>query len=262
MTEFPEKIKELIGEEEFVLDEVGMSQASVIMFSDKVLKVQELDEEAKNECRMMEWLKGKLPVPEVLCCEEKDGKRWLLMSRMPGAMSCSAENMRDPKRLAAVLTKGLRMLWDVDISGCPGRFDLDKKLEMAKYNVEHGLVDMDNVEPETFGENGFRDPAHLLQWLVDNRPEEELCLVHGDYCLPNIFMEGDEVTGFIDLGKTGIADKWQDIALCYRSLIHNFDGSYGGEVREDFDASVLFECLGIEPEWDKIRYYLLMDELF
>ena len=31
-----------------------------------------------------------------------------------------------------------------------------------------------------------------------------------------------------DLGRAGIADKWCDIALCYRSLTHNYDGSYGG----------------------------------
>ena len=259
---FPEKIERLLKGEQYTLDQVGMSRAEVIMLSDKVLKVQEADEEAESEYLMMEWLRGRLPVPEVLCREKQDEKSWLLMSRAEGKMSCSEEYLSDPERLVNVLAKGLKMLWSVDISGCPCRFDLDKKLEMAAYNVEHGLVDVDNVEPTTFGEGGFRDPAHLLRWLKENRPGEEYVLVHGDYCLPNIFAKGDEVSAFIDLGKTGIADKWQDIALCYRSLIHNFDGSYGGPVREGFDASILFEKLGIEPDWEKIRYYLLMDELF
>ena len=77
-----------------------------------------------------------------------------------------------------------------------------------------------------------------------------------------MFLLNDEFSGLIDLGGTGVADKYQDIALCYRSLKHNFDGSYGGEVREEFNPDLLFEKLGIEPDWDKIRYYLLLDELF
>ena len=64
------------------------------------------------------------------------------------------------------------------------------------------------------------------------------------------------------MGKTGVGDKWNDIALCYRSLKHNFDGTYGGKVYKDFNPDMLFEKLGIEPDWDKLNYYILLDELF
>ena len=64
------------------------------------------------------------------------------------------------------------------------------------------------------------------------------------------------------MSRCGIADKWQDIALCYRSLLHNFSGKYGGKVYEGFSPELLFEKLGIEPDWEKIRYYILLDELF
>ena len=124
---------------------------------------------------------------------------------------------------------------------------------------------MENVEPDTFGEDGFRDPEELLAWLYENRPEEELVLSHGDYCLPNIFGRKDEITGFIDLGKTGIADKWCDIAICYRSLSHNYSGRYGQRfdvVCSEYDDRQLFRELGVEPDWEKIRYYILLDELF
>lgn len=102
----------------------------------------------------------------------------------------------------------------------------------------------------------------LLSWLEANRPEEELVLSHGDFCLPNIFLEKEKLSGFIDLGRMGLADKWQDIALCYRSLKHNFEGYYGGKVYEGFDPDILFEALGIEPDWQKLNYYILLDELF
>lgn len=122
---------------------------------------------------------------------------------------------------------------------------------------------MDNVEPDTFGENGFRSPAALLQWLHENQPQEELVLSHGDYCLPNVFGAGDALTGYIDLGRTGIADKWCDIALCCRSLSHNYNGSYHGrQAYEGIDDLLLFRELDLEPDWEKIRYYILLDELF
>ena len=70
------------------------------------------------------------------------------------------------------------------------------------------------------------------------------------FTVDNIGMSGNQVLIF------------DDIALCYRSLKHNFDGTYGGKVYEDFNPELLFEKLGIEPDWDKLKYYILLDELF
>ena len=47
--EVPEKIYHLISDEKYLTDEVGMSEASVLMFKDKVLKIQKCSEEAENE---------------------------------------------------------------------------------------------------------------------------------------------------------------------------------------------------------------------
>lgn len=52
------------------------------------------------------------------------------------------------------------------------------------------------------------------------------------------------------------------VVLRIRSLKHNFEGRYGGKAYEDFNPDLLFEKLGIEPDWEKIKWYLLLDELF
>lgn len=118
---------------------------------------------------------------------------------------------------------------------------------------------MHEAEPETFSEDGFDSPEALVKWLWENRPEEELSLTHGDYSLQNIFALNGEINGYIDLGKAGAADKWQDIAICYRSLRHVFSSDKGNT---DFDPNLLFEKLGIKKDERKLKYYTLLDELF
>ena len=262
MIQIPTNIRKIIESESCAVDNIGMSDSSVYLFSDKVLKVQSANEESENEYMMMKWLKEKLLIPDVIAYEKESDKSYLLMSRISGAMACDDCYMDNPELLIDLLSKAMHMLWEVDITDCPSRINLDKKLEMATYNVEHNLVDMENVQPDTFGEGGFKNPKELLSWLIDNRPQEEPVLSHGDFCLPNIFFSENKVSGFIDLGKMCVADKYQDIALCYRSLTNNLDGGYGGKVRKKLDVNKFFNKLGIVPDWDKIRYYILLDELF
>lgn len=260
--QLPERIRELISDETYRLDDIGMSKSSIFLFENKVLKIQECGEESENEHYIMTWLHGKLPVPQVLAYEILDNKSYLLMSKCRGEMSCEETYMQDPTMQVKLLSAGLKMLWNIDISECSADWGLRHKLAVARYNVENGLVDMDNVEPDTFGEGGFKDPADLLHWLYENQPEEELALSHGDFCLPNVLGVGSEISGFIDLGMTGIADKWCDIALCYRSLSDNYSGKYYRKAYSAYDDMLLFKELGIEPNWEKIRYYILLDELF
>lgn len=257
----PENIRELLGSNEFEEDGVGMSRAGVYLFPDRVLKLQDRSEESQNEYEMLLWLRDKLPVPRVLAREVREGRDFLLMERCPGGMACAGSYMAQPALLCKLLADTLKALWAVDIQDCPADWRLDHKLEAAEYNVKNGLVDVDNVEPETFGPGGFKDPADLLRWLKSHRPAEEPVLTHGDFCLPNLFGQGDRLTGLIDLGRAGIGDKWCDIALCCRDLRHTFEDAYGDKPYPDCKA-LLFQALGIEPDEEKLRYYMLLDELF
>lgn len=258
----PTQIQALIEDKPFIVDEVGMSGNQVLIFEDMVLKIENNSEGAEKQIKMMQWLQDRVPVPKILAHEVKNDKSYLLMSKMGGQMSCDIDYLEQPNILLEALAEGLKSLWEVDIIGCPCMRDLDTILTEASKQVEQDLVDIEDAEPTTFGENGFNNPEELLEWLENNRPEFEPVLSHGDYCLPNIFLEDGHIKGYIDLGKTGIGDKWNDIALCYRSLKHNFDGTYGGKVYAKFNPDMLFEKLAIKPNWEKINYYLLLDELF
>lgn len=262
MTHLPKEIEKLLKNEEYTIDKIGMSGSTVMVFGDKVLKIQNATAEAENEVALMRWLNSKLPVPQVLAHECMDGKSFLLMSKLKGKMACAQRFLQCPQLLFRLLGEALNMWWSVDFSAYSKKSNLNEKLRVAQHAVEDNLVDLNNVEPNTFGENGFENPQALLNWLVKNRPaEEDLVLSHGDFCLPNVFLTDDGVSGFIDLGRGGVADKYQDVALCYRSLKSNFGGRYGGPTY-NVDMDMFFKVLKIEPDWEKMKYYLLLDELF
>lgn len=258
----PEKINGLIKDKPYTVDNIGMSGNQVLIFEDMVLKIENKSEVVERQVQMIQWLEGKIPVPKVLAFEVENEKSYLLMSKVSGVMSCDTYYLDHPQILLDALATGLKMLWQVDVSDCPVIRDVDIVLEEARLQIVNGLVDLDNVEPTTFGEGGFESPEQLLEWLENNPPVFEPVLSHGDFCLPNVFLEDAQIKGFIDLGRTGVGDKWNDIALCYRSLKHNFDGTYGGKVYDEFNPDVLFEKLDIKPDWEKINWYLLLDELF
>ena len=237
---------------------VGCSSAGVYRYcktdSNLYLKIQRADGEARSEHDLLVWLDGKLPVPKVKYWGEQDGLAYLLMTEAIGQMCCNCPENTLLEPLDN--TVRLLMLQAVDITDCPFDNKLDKKLSDALYNINNDLVDMDD-----FKDNGrFYTPMELYHWLTVNRPPEDVCFTHGDYCLPNIFIDGTKVTGFIDLGRGGLADRWQDIALCVRSLKYNLRDIDQGE--KDRYVDLLFRCLGMVPDWDKINYYIWLDELF
>ena len=266
----PASIQSIVNGKPFKMNDVGMSGARIYVFDDFVLKIVDISGkdggllQEKNDAtvQVMRWLEGKLPVPKVLAYESESSFLYMLMSRVPGKMSCETYYLERPRELVHLLARALKLLWSVDIAGCPYDRNIDKELAEAKFQVENDLVDVDDAEPTTFRKDGFENPAELLHWLETHKPVYEPVLSHGDFCLPNIFIKDGEISGFIDLDACGVGDKWRDIALCYRSLKHNFDGTYGGKVYPDFNPDMLFEELGMEPNEEKLKFYILLDELF
>lgn len=260
----PNEICEYIKDSTYEINEVGMSESQVYIFEKYVLKVQPATAETDNEYKILKWIYGKCPTPTILEYIKQDGVAFTLMTKAEGKMLCDEEYMKNPHRLVKLIAEGLKLLWNTDISECPCTYSrLDERLQAARENIKNGRVDMDNVEPETFGPNGFANPSELLKWLEENKLVEDLVLTHGDFCLPNIFTDGKKITAFIDNGKMGPADRWQDLAIVLRSLRHNYDGTYTDGVSfEGYSEKMLLDELGIEMDEKKYRYYLLLDELF
>lgn len=259
----PENIAARIAGLPYSRASIGESGSTILLFDDMALKIERVCRSSENERALLGWLAGKLPVPRIIEAEIQDGYSYLLMSRLHGEMACSEDSLRSPEDTVRALAKGVKMLWEIDITGCPCSNGLSEKLEQAKHRVENNLAVMDECIAERFAAQGFGGFPDAYKYLDCNRPNEDLVFSHGDYCLPNVFVSGGDVTGFLDWGGGGIADRWQDIALCARSLRYNcMDCAGYSEAEYQEYRALLFRELGMEPDEEKIHYYILLDELF
>ena len=76
--------------------------------------------------------------------------------------------------------------------------------------------------------------------------------VHGDLCLPNIFVnEDNEFIGFIDLDNSGLGDKWYDYSWLLWSLEYN--------LKTNKYNSILLDKLKLEFNKEKYDMYIPKD---
>lgn len=255
---FPPSISAIIGSEAYHQENTGMSAADVLIFENYVLKIRPEGGADTMDTEILRWMHGRLPVPEVVAHEIRDRKDWLLMTRTKGKMLCDPSVMKKPALLLDCMAEALHRLWAVPIIDCP--FDQTDCPARAEQAFLSGRFDPSNVEPETFGPDGFESPEALVDWLKSHQPPIDQVFSHGDFCLPNLYTDGRRFSGYIDVGDSGIGDRWMDLALGWRSLKHNSDGHYGK--RYPIDPDDLFRAAGVSKDDEKLRYYLLLDELF
>ena len=204
-----------------------------------------------REMERIEWLRGRLPAPEVLAYETDCREEYLLLSALPGLDAATLTGDRSDENLVRLLANGLRSIHALSFHECPFDMSLDRIIEEAGRNVARGLVDEADFDHERLG----RSAAEMFEELLSRRPAvEDLVFTHGDYCLPNVLIDGEEIAGFVDWGRAGIADRYKDIALAVRSLEYNT----GRDLRTMF-----FDACGLSsPDANKIEYYKLLDEFF
>ncbi|MCF9047503.1 phosphotransferase [Acinetobacter nectaris] len=221
---FPKDIKEILNSKNGLIDDLGMSNTNVILYENMVLKISANYIESQHESAMLKWLVDKLPIPQITGYAQNNENSYIL--------------------------------------NCPYNLSLDHKLNIEEHKILQGLYKKPTSEDSNYHNSGFNSAEDLLYWLKNNKPDEDLIFSHGDLCLPNIFINQNKINGFIDLGQSGIADRYRDIALYYRSLKDNLSGVYSGKIYSNFNLSDFFDALDISPDYDKIAYYILLDELY
>lgn len=215
----------------------------------KIAKSNKLD----KEYFMFNYLKNKSLAPEVVYFNY-DGKiSTLITKKLEGDMICCDEIFDDMYHVVDLASEAIKILQSINISNCPFYNNLDIKLATAKYNIDNKLVSTKDMSEES--QKRFGSVEKLYEYLINNKiKEEKLCFSHGDLSIPNIFYKDEKITGFVDLGDSGIADIWYDIAILVKSLRRNYE--------TDEAEKYLFKKLNIKPNYDVIEYYILLTDLF
>lgn len=235
-------------------DALGKSRSRVTFFGTrfalKVSRVGEM-EPLSNDRDVLAWLGQFLPVPTGVAYEVHRDQEYLLMSCLPGK---PASDLECSEKLIKGYANALRQFHEaLPVDTCPFDYRINKLLDECEVRFARGLIDLDNLDEERRGWSAER----LWRELQNSRPEftEDLVVVHGDYCMPNVLFDPDtlQLTGYVDLGRVGVSDRHHDLALAARSIAHNFGSQY---------IEVFFEAYGTTPNPELIAFYALIDEFF
>lgn len=238
-------------------DTDGMSPAEVVkgQSDNRTVYIKSIDirfadttYSVKREAEMMKWLHGKLRVPEVMDYGQAEDKEYLVMSGLAGRHIDDFAG--EPEAYIRHLANSITCLQSIGIADCPFLSDISLRLRELRFLLDNNLADTNAANWELSTQ--FTSPEALYDWLRQNKPAEELTFSHGDISA-NIIIHQSHGS-FIDLARAGIADKWLDIAFCVRD-IREMDPS--GKYEKLF-----FQLLGVEPDEQKINYFILLDELF
>lgn len=210
--------------------------------------------DVSDEAARLAWIAGRVPAPALLACVEEAGTAWLLSTALPGRTAwqvLEAAAPADRPALAATVVTFLRRLHDVPAADCPFDSSHERRLEQARARLAAGLIDEEDFDPEREGWSADRVVAEMAALLP--LPADEPVVTHGDYSLDNILMADGMVTGVIDLGRLGVADRYQDLAILWNGL-----RDFGPE-----PAEAALRAYGASPpDEPRMRFHLLLDECF
>lgn len=204
-----------------------------------------------RETDVLLWLAGKAPVPVVLWSGDCGEDLALVMAAAPGApVSHVAADQAEAALTAALKT--LAALHALPLGDCPFDQRLAVKLAQAETRLAAGLVDETDFDAQRLGLTAAEVWAQLKSMIPTG---EDLVLVHGDASLPNVIWNGGAETTLIDLGRFGITDRHQDLAVFLRSAKRNHPHIDAvGLLQAHYPLAVLDEA--------RLDFYRLLDEFF
>lgn len=219
-------------------------------------------EELRDEHDRLQWLADTdLPAPAVLDWTDDGDTATLTTAAVPG-VPLSELPSGSAVDAARSLGRFLRTLHAVPRESCPFERWLAVTVPLARLREGDDAVDEDDLDEERSG----RSPSSLMAELLEGRPHAEklemadLVVCHGDACLPNFTADPEtlEITGMVDVGRLGVADRHLDLALATRSMSDtSLNPAYGPGPAEALLAEY---ALAADP-W-RLDFYRLLDEFF
>jgi aminoglycoside 3'-phosphotransferase I len=200
----------------------------------------------------LRWLAQHIPVPAVRHFVSTTDEAWLLTVAVPG--QTARQLLRDdPATGPAIvdeLAGFLRRLHAIAPAECPFMGDHVHRLALGRARIDAGLVDEDDFDDERLGWSAEE------VWIALQRSlplATDRVVTHGDCTLDNILLLDGVIAGCIDVGRAGLADRHQDVAILWNDL-----GEFGPALQD----RLLAQYGQAEIDRDRLRFHLLLDELF
>ncbi|HEV2071690.1 MAG TPA: aminoglycoside 3'-phosphotransferase [Acidimicrobiales bacterium] len=217
----------------------------------RFLKVRAVEDTPRllAEAARLRWARDHLPVPSVVACGTEQDVDWLVVDALPGRDATDPGLKARPERLVPLLARGLRRFHEAPVEACPFRLTVTDALVTVRQRVADGQACHADLHTE-FRHLSLDDAVAMLDELA---PEEKsLVVCHGDYCFPNVLIEGDAVTGYLDLGELAVADPWWDVAVASWSTTWNVGPGW---------ENVFLDAYGVEPDPPRTTFYRLLYDL-
>ena len=137
------------------------------------------------------------------------GERDIMLTTAVRGEDCTcATYLDDPKRLCDTLAERLHMLHEVNADDCPYKDGMGEYILSAERNYKSNSYSKEHF-PDSFG---YRSGDEAYQVLTEGKAMlKNEVLIHGDYCLPNVMLDGWRFSGFIDLGDSCVSDRHIDL---------------------------------------------------
>ena len=173
------------------------------------------------EAARLRWAAPIVTVPVPLAEGADAEGSWLVTRALPGTSAVSQRWSADPVTACRAIGAGLRTLHDaLRVADCPFSWSVTDRIERA------------GIDPAVVG------PAPAIDQLV---------VCHGDPCAPNTLIgEDGRVTGHVDVGALGVADRWADLAVATWSTVWNFGAGHEHHV---------LAAYGIDPDPERTGFY-------
>lgn len=205
-----------------------------------------------DEHERLKWLTGRISVPTILQFCRKCDEAWLLVTARPGksALQALQEDVESRPEIVDALAGFLRELHGLPARDCPFDGNHNLRLVEARKHIDAGMVDIDDFDAERIGWTA-EQVWSAIQERLPITPQS--VVTHGDFSLDNVFLDNGKVTGCIDLGRMGVADLYQDLAILWNAL---------GEVELQLRHR-LIRAYGLSHvDEQKLRFHIMLDELF
>ncbi|GAA2707384.1 APH(3') family aminoglycoside O-phosphotransferase [Micromonospora olivasterospora] len=211
-----------------------------------------------SEAERLQWLAARgFPVAEVVDVGGDDELMWLVTTAVEGRSAAGPWATHERPVVLDVVADVVRALHELPLTDCPFDRTLAVTLPLARLAAEMGWIDLDDLDPQHRGWSA----RQLLDELTATPPPavEDLVVCHGDPCLDNFLVAPDTLalTGILDVGRLGAADRWKDLAIAVRDVTEQCadEGDEGQAAAARFLARY-----GARPDAGKDRFYRLLDE--